>query len=114
MSLTEVDFVVFEIGGERFAADLGQIRRIDASHAEIADVGTPLGIPRVGARSLIFEVEPGLERRLTVDRVLAVSRVPVPSLRRMPAAVHAASFSVGAWLDGETPVMLVDLLSMVP
>jgi hypothetical protein len=30
----------------------------------------------------------------------------------MPQAARAAPYSIGAWLDGDEPVLLVDLLAM--
>ncbi|MFT3708886.1 MAG: Frizzy aggregation protein FrzB [Archangium sp.] len=108
----EIDLVVFEVAGSRFAADLGQVRRVDlVDPAE--SVGDVLGRPLSGKRALVFDAAPGVERRLNVDKVVGVSRVKVTSLRRMPPAVHAAKYSIGAWLDGEQAVLLVDLFSMV-
>jgi chemotaxis signal transduction protein len=107
-----VDLVVFDVGGTRYAADLGQVRRVDV--ADFAEsVGQPLGRPLRGGRSLVFAVSEG-ERRLTVDQVHGVSRVPLQHLRRMPTAVNAPKYSIGAWLDGEATVLLIDLLSTVP
>jgi|APLak6261679142_1056127.scaffolds.fasta_scaffold00011_55 chemotaxis signal transduction protein len=111
--LGEIDLVVFEVGGSRFAADLTQVRRIDIDEPT-ESVGHPLGAPLKGSRALVFGVGRGHERRLAVDVVHGVSRVPVTSLRRMPPAVHAAPFSIGAWLDGDDTVLLVDLISLVP
>jgi chemotaxis signal transduction protein len=111
--MTEIDLVVFEVGGERFAAELGQVRRIDLFEPTDS-VGHPLGTPLVGGRALVFDFGRGHERRLAVDKVCGVSRVPVTSLRRMPAAVNAARFFLGAWLDGDVAVLLVDLFSLVP
>lgn len=114
MSVPEqVDLVVFDVGGIRYAADLGQVRRIDIDEPT-QTVGQPLGAPARGGRALVFAVGHGLERRLAVDQVFGVSRVPLGSLRRMPAAVRAAPFSIGAWLDGDVTILLVDLLAMVP
>ncbi len=107
-----IDLVIFDIAGVRYGADLGQVRRIDIDEPT-QTVGSPLGKPSLGSRALVFEIAQGLERRLAVDKVLGVSRVPLTSLRRMPPAVKAAKFSIGAWLDGETPVLLIDLLAMV-
>lgn len=108
----EIDLVIFEVAGIRFAADLGQVRRIDV-HDEMESVPPRLGQPHSGTRALVFSVDTGLERRLSVDKVFGVSRVPVASLRRMPPAVNAAPYSIGAWLDGDEAVLLVDLRSMV-
>ncbi|MBL8916983.1 MAG: hypothetical protein JNM17_40135, partial [Archangium sp.] len=69
---SEVDLVVFEVAGARFAADLGQVRRVDlVDPAE--SVGDVLGPPLTGKRALVFDAGPGLERRLNVDRVIGVS-----------------------------------------
>jgi len=108
-----IDLVIFDIGGVRYGVDLGQVRRIDVDEPT-QTIGQPLGRPTLGNRALVFESSPGRERRLAVDQVLGVSRVPLGSLRRMPTAVKAAPFSIGAWLDGESTVLLIDLLAMVP
>ena len=109
----QIDLVIFEISGTRYGTDLGQVRRIDIDEPT-ESIGAPLGKPDRGGRALVFDVGHGHERRLAVDNVLGVSRVPITSLRRMPAAVNAAKFSIGAWLDGDAPVLLIDLLAMVP
>ena len=108
-----IDLVIFDVAGIRYGADLGQVRRIDIPEPT-ESVGQPLGRPSVGSRSLVFDIGLGHERRLTVDQVMGVSRVPLTSLRRMPPAVNAARFSIGAWLDGDQTVLLIDLLAMVP
>lgn len=110
----QIDLVIFEVAGVRFGADLGQVRRIDVDDPIETVAGHPLGPPTKGSRALVFDTGHGHERRLAVDHVLGVSRVPVSSLRRMPPAVNAAKYSIGAWLDGEAPVLLIDLLAMVP
>lgn len=112
-AVEQVELVVFDVGGARFAADLGQVRRIDLDEPS-ESVGHPLGPPARGTRALVFEVAAGLERRLVVDKVLGVERVPTKALRRMPTAVNAPRFSIGAWLDGDEPVLLIDLLATVP
>lgn len=108
-----IDLVIFDIGGIRYGADLGQVRRIDLDEPS-QSVGQPLGKPNTGGRALVFQATVGSERRLAVDSVLGVSRVPLTSLRRMPPAVNAAPFSIGAWLDGDTTILLIDLLKTVP
>jgi chemotaxis signal transduction protein len=110
--MTDIDLVVFQVAGIRYAADLGQVRRIDV-HDEMEAVPPRLGAPHTGTRALVFSIETGIERRLSVDKVFGVSRVPVSSLRRIPPAVNAAPYSIGAWLDGDETVLLVDLNSMV-
>lgn len=108
-----IDLVVFDVAGVRYAADLGQVRRIDIDEPS-ETIGAPLGPPTHGSRALVFTVGEGQERRLAVDAVMGVSRVPLGNLRRMPAAVNGAPFSIGAWLDGDATVLLIDLLAMVP
>lgn len=108
-----VDLVVFDVAGTRYAADLGQVRRVDLEDPS-ESVGQPLGAPAKGGRALVFNLGTGLERRLSVDQVLGVSRVPLQLLRRMPTAVNAPKYSIGAWLDGEETVLLIDLLATVP
>jgi chemotaxis signal transduction protein len=108
-----IDLVVFDVGGTRYAADLGQVRRVDLEDPS-ESVGQPLGAPTKGGRALVFNLGTGLERRLSVDQVLGVSRVPLQMLRRMPTAVNAPKYSIGAWLDGEETVLLIDLLATVP
>ena len=109
---TQIDLVIFDVDGVRYGADLGQVRRIDIDEPT-ETVGSPLGRPARGSRALVFATGPGHERRLAVDHVHGVSRVPLSSLRRMPPAVNAAPFSIGAWLDGDATVLLVDLHAMV-
>ena len=33
---------------------------------------------------------------------------------RYISILNAAKFSIGAWLDGDAPVLLIDLIAMVP
>lgn len=111
--MNEIDLVIFEVAGSTWGVDLGQVRRIDVDEPH-ESIGHPLGTPLEGKRALVFEMGRGVERRLAVDVVHGVSRVKITDLRRMPAAAHVAPFSIGAWIDGETPILLVDLPSMVP
>jgi chemotaxis signal transduction protein len=106
-----VDLVVFSVRGTRFAADLTQVRRVDVPLAA-ESVGPALGHCERGRRALVFELEDGVERRLEVDEVHGVVRPPVASLRRLPTAARGARFSIGAWLDGDETVVLVDLHAM--
>lgn len=107
----EIELVLFEVAGTRYAADLSQVRRVDVDDPA-QSVGAPLGRPTRGHRALVFTSASG-ERRLAVDQVFGVSRVPVAALRRMPTAVHAAPYSIGAWLDGDSTILLIDLVSTV-
>lgn len=111
----QVDLVLFEIGGTRYAADLSQVRRID-SDAELegpeGDVGALLGAPQRGHRGLVFVGGPTGDLRLSVDSIFGVRRVPVAQLRRVPTVMDGLPFAMGFWLDGETAVLLVDLLAI--
>ena len=108
----QIDLVVFAVNGTRSAADLTQVRRIDVDEPT-ESIGAPLGPPLLGHRALVFSAGDAAERRLAIDHVFGVSRVPLTSLRRMPRAAHAASFAIGAWLDADETVLLVDLPSMI-
>ncbi|MEW6432458.1 MAG: Frizzy aggregation protein FrzB [Myxococcota bacterium] len=113
MSDEAVDVVLFEIAGVRFGADLAQVRRVDLDEPT-ESVGYPLGRPRDGRRALVFQPEDGPECRLAIDAVLGVRKIPVTELRRLPRAVAAPPMSLGAWLDGDDAVLLVDLFAMNP
>lgn len=108
----QIDLVVFAVGGTRYAVDLSQVRRIDVEEPN-ESIGAPLGLPLKGGRALVFSTGEAEERRLAIDHVFGVSRVPLTSLRRMPRAAHAAPFAIGAWLDADETVLLLDLPSMI-
>lgn len=109
-----IDLVIFEIAGLRFGCDLGQVTRIDFDN-KAPSVGTPLGMPASGRRSLVFRANTDSgEACLRIDSVLGVKRVPGDTLRRMPAAAHAPQSTLGAWLDGDVPVLLIDLWALAP
>lgn len=108
MSRDSVELVFFEIGGVRYGADLAQVIRVAAAELEL-DAGRPFGEPLHTTRALEFKPTSGGRAHLLVDRVLGVKPIPVVQLRRMPAAVGPAPLTIGAWLDGEMPVLLVDL-----
>jgi chemotaxis signal transduction protein len=105
--MSSIDLVLFEVGGVRYGAELRQVRRVDLPQPDL-DVGAPLGPCLSGRRALVFEVEAG-ERSVRVDEVLGVRRVETLDLRRLPAAVAASPMSLGAWLDGDRPIVLIDL-----
>lgn len=108
-----VDVVLFEIGGVRYGADLAQVRRVDIDDPS-ESVGFPLGRPHDGRRALVFRPDDAPECRLAIDAVLGVRKIPVADLRRLPPAVAAPPMSMGAWLDGNEAVLLVDLFAMNP
>jgi len=108
-----VELVLFEVGDARFAADLTQVVRIDRK--EPTDhIGYPLGAPTEGGRTLVFRTPSGEEHRLAIDTLLGVKTVRIDELRRLPSAAQVSSnIPIGAWLDGERTVLLVDLFAMV-
>jgi chemotaxis signal transduction protein len=108
-----VDLVVFEIAGHRYAADMTQVRRIDRLEAD-ASVGTPLGPPVEGRRALVFVPTGDRELHLAIDAIHGVQSVAVDQLRRLPPAVGPSPFILGAWLDRDSAVLLVDLFATNP
>ncbi len=108
-----VELVVFEVGDGRFGADLSQVARVDKKEPE-RSVGRPLGEPKEGGRAIVFFGPDGTEHRLEIDALLGVRTVQVAELRRLPPSAQVSSnIPIGAWLDGERTVLLVDLLAMV-
>lgn len=107
----QLDLVIFSIGARPFAADLTQVLRIDGFDPAHG-IGEPLGRCD-GRRALVFGTADDPERQLKVDAILGVRRVPVDSLRRMPRVVAPSPATPGAWLDGDVPVILVDLPSLM-
>jgi chemotaxis signal transduction protein len=108
-----VELVVFVIGGVRYGAALSQVRSVSVADPAL-DVGRPLGNATVGRRALVFSPAPGVERQLAIDEVSDVRVVPVAHLRRLPLVVAPPPFAIGAWVDGEAPVLLIDLPTLVP
>jgi chemotaxis signal transduction protein len=105
----EVELLVFEVAGQRFAVDLTEVHRIvDGSVSE--HVGPVLGRPRSGKRALVFGAG-GFEAHLVVDSVEQFTRVAASSLRRMPPTAGAPPLAAGVWL-GESPVLLVHLAAL--
>lgn len=108
-----VEIVLFDIGGNRYGADMTQVRRIGRAD-EHDSVGTPLGAPFSGRRALIFSPNEGHEVCLPIDGVLGVQTVRRDDLRRLPPAAGPTPFIIGAWLDRDQTVLLVDLFSTNP
>lgn len=104
----EVDILFFEIGDRLYGTDASQVLRIDRSLPE--DIAVPtLGELRRGGRALVFSASEG-EAHLKVDAVLGVKPIPIADLRRLPPAVCAAPFTIGACLDQARLVLLIDLV----
>ena len=111
MSEGAIDLVVFELGGVRYGADLSQVVRLDFYNSAHS-VGAPLGPPRDGGKALVIDAGDGRDWCLAIDTLHGVRSVPVENLRRLPAVARGGSISIGAWLDGDSAVLLVDLKAM--
>lgn len=105
-----VELVLFDVDGTRYGVDMTQVLRIDR-HVASESVGTPLGRPREGRRALIFSSPTLGERSLAIDSVLGVRSVPIDDLRRLPPGVGTSVIAIGAWLDRDEPVLLIDLFA---
>ena len=106
-----VDLLIFEVSGVRYGADASQVVRIDRP-VEATSVGAPLGPCKHGRRALLFNTPEGELKRLDIDRVNGVKTVSIESLRRLPAPASVGPVTIGAWLDGDRAVLLVDLQKM--
>jgi hypothetical protein len=102
-----VDLLVFEVGPLRYATDAAAVLRI-ASLQEGAVELDALGALKKAARGLVVEVD-GVERQVAVDGVLGIQPVAVERLRRFPKMARAGAEALGVWLDGDAPVVLIDL-----
>jgi chemotaxis signal transduction protein len=104
----EVDILFFDIGEHLYGTDASQVLRIERSLPE--DLFLPeLGALKRGSRALVFSTSEG-EAHLKVDGVRGVRPIPVTDLRRLPAAVNASRFTIGACLDQARLVLLIDLV----
>jgi chemotaxis signal transduction protein len=104
----EVDVLFFDIGEQVYGTDASQVLRIDRSLP--GDLSLPeLGALDRGSRALVFSTSEG-EAHLKVDRVRGVRPIPIADLRRLPATVNAARFTIGACLDQARLVLLIDLV----
>jgi len=104
----QVDILFFEVGDHVYGVDAGQVLRIDRSLPEDRAVAE-LGELKRGNRALVFLTAQG-ESHLKVDGVQGVRPVFVTDLRRLPPAVNAAAFTIGACLDQARLVLLIDLV----
>ena len=107
----DINLVIFELAGTRFAADLSQVIRLDFYDAACS-VGAPLGPPRSGIKCLMIDTQDGKDWCLAIDTLHGVRSVPVEQLRRLPIVAQGGTISIGAWLDGQEAVLLVDLVAM--
>jgi chemotaxis signal transduction protein len=104
----QVDILFFEVGDQVYGVDAGQVLRIDRSLPEDRAV-VELGELKHGKRALVFNTAQG-ESHLKVDGVQGVRPVFVTDLRRLPPAVNAAAFTIGACLEQARLVLLIDLV----
>ncbi len=112
ITAAEVEILLFEVGGSRYGADAAQVLRVDQPRPGIRSV-VALGAARDGARALIFESPTGVMNQLQVDVVHGIRTVPIAQLWRLPAGISPQALAIGVWLDGATPVLLMDLVGMV-
>jgi hypothetical protein len=104
----EVDILFFEVGDQVYGTDASTVLRIE--RALPGDLALPeLGALHRGTRALVFATPEG-EGHLKVDMVHAVRPIPIADLRRLPPAVNAAPFTIGACLDRARLVLLIDLV----
>lgn len=106
-----VDVLFFEVGRETYGTDASQVLRIDRAMDDDLALEA-LGPLERGTRALVFETSEG-ERHLKVDGVTGVRPVPAGELRRLPQVVGAPSFTIGLCLEGQRPVLLIDLAETV-
>lgn len=103
----DVELLIFRVGRETYGADASQVVRIDRPGQAAFSLGE-LGALEKGGRALVFKTAAG-EGQLRVDEVHGVHPVPVDCLRRIPPAAAPSPCAIGIWLDGERPVLLIDL-----
>jgi chemotaxis signal transduction protein len=103
-----VDILLFEVGDRLYGADATQVLRIGRRSASAPEV-VMLGPLKDGSRALVVRGPEG-EAELPVDGVRGVRRTPVSELRRRPSTARGDPSAVGFWLDGDTPVVLIDLV----
>jgi chemotaxis signal transduction protein len=106
-----VDILLFEVGDRLYGADATQVLRISRRSEGSPDVDL-LGPLKEGTRALVVRGPDG-ELELPVDGVRGVHRTPVAELRRRPATARCDPSAVGFWLDGDTPVVLIDLVRAI-
>jgi len=103
----EVELMLFEVGGNLYGVDASQVIRVDRARPDALRV-TALGTPLRGLRAIVFDTDEG-QFQLAVDAVHGLRVVELDSLRRLPLVAATLPCNIGIWLDGEKPVLLLDL-----
>ena len=105
MPVRDVDLILFEVGGRKWAADPWDVVRVDRAGGE----------GEASARALVIKYGEG-ETRVPIDRLLGFQRVPAHALRPLPPFAQRLTSPavVGAWLAAsEEIVLLLDLQALV-
>ncbi|MGC4113367.1 MAG: hypothetical protein QM765_01570 [Myxococcales bacterium] len=88
--MQDVDLILFEVGGRKWAADPWDVVRVDRASGESS------------ARALVVRGSEG-ETPVPIDRLLGFQRVPAQALRALPpfAQTLTSPAVIGAWLAPE-------------
>lgn len=108
----EVDLVLFEAGGRRWAADAFSVLRVDHVRPEVrtAYVAASSGYRALVVRDGADEVQVPIDALLGFERAPARDLRPLPHYARPPLTSAAV---VGAWLGPVEMVLLIDLPALV-
>ena len=107
----EVDLVIFEAGGRRWAADAWDVARVARLRERFPTAS--LGANPGAARALV--VTDGEElAQVPIDKLVGFERVAPTALRRLPAYARPISSPAvaGAWLASEAIILLIDLVAL--
>ncbi len=102
-----VEILLFEVGGALYGADTSQVVRIAQPRGTATPPSTSRSKP--DGRALVFQTPQGETGQLRIDAVRGLRTVPISALRRLPVGIGPECFAIGVWLDGEKPVLLIDL-----
>jgi hypothetical protein len=108
----QIDRVVFEAGGHRWAADAWDVVRVDRRRGAVPSVWLA---PASGWRALVIGGKEGREVQVPIDRLVGFERVGCELLRPVPPFARglANPAVVGAWLAQKEIVLLIDLHALV-
>lgn len=109
----ECNLLFVQSGGQAFAVDPVDVVRIDRPNPSLP---TAAVFPGHASRMLVAR-GPGGEFQVAVDRVVGVRRFPRTALRPPPQLARLltgprADEVMGVVLDGELPVLIVDLQAL--